>query len=149
MQRLPVRGRILCSRRERAVSYIRTQIFLRVRKPLLTPTPWAPEHRKSSYVIRILSPLLPLLVAVSMPAIAVAGNADSAALALDNVRLVDADRDRVSAARCVRIEGTQLVRIVRSGARACRRDATVIDLGGRFVLPGLIDMHAHLTLGPL
>lgn len=100
-------------------------------------------------MIRTLSHLFLLLVAASMPDSALAGNAASAALALDNVRLVDADRDRVSAARCVRIEGALVVRIAGRGARACRRDATVIDLGGRFLLPGLIDMHAHLTLGPL
>ncbi len=100
-------------------------------------------------MIRILFHLFLLLFAASMPDIALAGKANSAALALDNVRVVDADRDRVSAARCVRIEGSLVVRIARSGARACRRDATVIDLGGRFLLPGLIDMHAHLTLGPL
>ena len=100
-------------------------------------------------MIRIRSPLFLLLVATSLPGTALAGNVESAALALDNVRLVEADRDRVSTARCVRIEGTQVVRIARSGARACRRDARVIDLGGRYLLPGLIDMHAHLTLGPL
>lgn len=98
---------------------------------------------------RIVAQLFLLLVAVSMPDIALPGTAASPSLALDNVRVVDAKRDRVSGPRCVRIEGSSVVRIARTGSPACRRDATVIDLGGRFLLSGLIDMHAHLTLGPL
>lgn len=36
-------------------------------------------------------------------------------------------------------------RITEVGAGAADRDATVVDLDGRFVLPGLIDMHVHLV----
>jgi imidazolonepropionase-like amidohydrolase len=80
---------------------------------------------------------------------AVAAEPPSAALALDSVRLVDAERNRVGARRCVRIEGDRIARIDRAGHPRCRRDAHVHDLAGRYLVPGLIDMHAHLTLGPL
>jgi len=49
----------------------------------------------------------------------------------------------------VRIEGDHITSISRPGSRRCSRDAQVHDLGGRYLLPGLIDMHAHHTLGPL
>lgn len=71
------------------------------------------------------------------------------ALALDGVRVVDVEHGRSGTPRCVRIEDGVIVRIARPGARACRRDAVVVLSAGQYLLPGLIDMHAHLSLGPL
>lgn len=71
------------------------------------------------------------------------------ALSLDNVRIIDAEQDRVSEPRCLRIENRLIAAISNAGDPHCRRDSQVHDLTGRFVMPGLIDMHAHLTLGPL
>jgi imidazolonepropionase-like amidohydrolase len=71
------------------------------------------------------------------------------AMALDHVRIVDVEQGRSGVPRCVRIEQTRIVGITRTGSRACQRDAKVIDLAGCYLMPGLIDMHAHLTLGPL
>lgn len=88
--------------------------------------------------------LLFLLLIVVAP-----GAAAAAALSLDAVRLVDVERGRSSALRCVRIEAARIVAITRAGAARCRRHAQVYELSGRYLLPGLIDMHAHLTLGPL
>lgn len=70
-------------------------------------------------------------------------------LALDEVHIVDAEHDRVTPRTCVRIEGKRITHIADAGDPTCRRDARRIDLHGRYLLPGLIDMHAHLTLGPL
>lgn len=71
------------------------------------------------------------------------------ALSLDNVRTIDAEHDRVSEPRCLRIENRRIALISNAGDPNCRRDSQVHDLTGRFVMPGLIDMHAHLTLGPV
>jgi imidazolonepropionase-like amidohydrolase len=65
------------------------------------------------------------------------------------VRIVDAERGQFSPPRCVRIEGAHIADITRSGSRRCQRGAMILDLDGRYLLPGLIDMHAHLSLGPL
>lgn len=70
-------------------------------------------------------------------------------LVLDGVQLVEAEHNRLTAPRCVRIEGKRVASIANAGDKACLRDARVIDLRGRYMMPGLIDMHAHLTLGPL
>jgi imidazolonepropionase-like amidohydrolase len=91
----------------------------------------------------VLSPLL------AIPAAAGAESASGQALALDNVRLVDARHDQVGPPRCVRIEADRIVHITRAGSRRCTSGALRHDLAGRYLIPGLIDMHAHLTLGPL
>lgn len=71
------------------------------------------------------------------------------ALALDNVHIVEAEQNRTGTPKCVRVEGKRVTRIDAAGSESCRRDARVVDLHGRYLMPGLIDMHAHLTLGPL
>ncbi|QDH71206.1 amidohydrolase family protein [Marilutibacter alkalisoli] len=100
-------------------------------------------------------PSLPWLTAAAALAasVAVAPAASVArpsnAIALDNVRIVDVERARSAAPRCVRVEDGRIVRIARPASRSCRRDADTVDMQGRYLMPGLIDMHAHLTLGPL
>lgn len=89
-----------------------------------------------------------LLASVLLPAMADARPTDGA-LALDNVHIVDAEHNRTTGMRCVRIERGRLIRITDAGNSACQRNARVVDLQGRYLMPGLIDMHAHLTLGPL
>jgi len=72
-----------------------------------------------------------------------------AAIALDGIHVVDTAKGRILQNRCVRIEGERIVAITRAGSRRCLRDAAVQDLEDRYLMPGLIDTHAHLTLGPL
>lgn len=88
---------------------------------------------------------------LSSTLLAMPANAQAAgdALALDGVHIVEAEHDRVTAPRCVRIEGGRLARIADAGDRACLRGARIVDLHGRYLMPGLVDMHAHLALGPL
>ena len=95
-----------------------------------------------------------ILATLLSPSIAPSGPADTlpalgGALALDNVHIVDAEHGRVSAPVCVRIEGRRLASIAGAGDPACLRAAHAIDLPRRYLLPGLVDMHAHLTLGPV
>jgi len=101
-------------------------------------------------------PLLAILLSASLlAATAHAQSVDvvpaitSEALALDQVHLVDAERDRATAPRCVRIERGLLARIAEAGDPGCLQDARRIDLRGRYLMPGLVDMHAHHTLGPV
>lgn len=89
------------------------------------------------------------LACVLAPAPAHAAPTDGDLLALDNVHIVEADDNRISVRRCVRVQGTRIAIITAAGEPACLRDARAVDLQGRYLMPGLIDMHAHLTLGPL
>lgn len=70
-------------------------------------------------------------------------------IALNDVHVVDTALGRVVGDRCVRVEGDRIVMVTEAGSRRCLHDARVLELAGRYVMPGLIDMHAHLTLGPV
>ncbi len=93
---------------------------------------------------------LPITLACCLlaPALA-AAQPGNGTLALDNVRIIEAEHNRASTPRCVRVEGQRIARIAAAGDDACRRDAHTLDLQQRYLMPGLIDMHAHLTLGPM
>ncbi len=99
----------------------------------------------------MISRIHPWLVAALLCSLSVADAREGTApaLALDAVRIIDTERGRVDKARCLRIENNRIVTVTPAGDQDCRRDARVRELAGRYVLPGLIDMHAHLTLGPL
>jgi imidazolonepropionase-like amidohydrolase len=61
-----------------------------------------------------------------------------------NVRVWDGTSDRALTGRSVLVEGRLIVKI---GAQVeARPDATVIEGGGRFLMPGIIDAHTHLAL---
>ena len=59
-------------------------------------------------------------------------------------RLIDGESDRPVTERTIRVDGETIVGIER-GYASPGADDTVIDLRDRTVLPGLMDMHVHLT----
>jgi len=92
--------------------------------------------------LRIRVNLLTLfLIAAALPA-------HAGVLAIDGVRVVDTRQGTVSDPQCVRVQDTRIATIRPAGDAGCRRNATIVDGANRFLMPGLIDMHAHLTLGP-
>ncbi len=98
---------------------------------------------------RICPWLAPILVCWLSGAIAGVIKDTGAPLALDDVRIVNTAGGQVTNDRCVRIQGNKIVAVTEAGSRRCRSNARIVELAGRYVMPGLIDMHAHLTLGPL
>ena len=69
--------------------------------------------------------------------------AEPAQVLFTNVRIFDGVKDRLTAGS-VLVEGNLIKGV---GARVyARDDATVIDGGGRTLMPGLIDGHAHLMI---
>lgn len=58
--------------------------------------------------------------------------------------LFDGRSDRLLGPHTVRVESGRIV-AVESGRQPAPRDATVHDLAGHTLLPGLIDLHTHLT----
>src|ERR1700687_1351561 len=70
--------------------------------------------------------------------------ADTADLVLVNGKIVTVD-DRFSITQAVAIAGQRIVAVGSTAdmRKLARADARVIDVGGRTVIPGLIDNHAH------
>ena len=60
-----------------------------------------------------------------------------------NTRIIDGTGKPVTAARDILIERGRIARIAPAG-RLSSDKAHLLDAGGRFVIPGLIDLHAHL-----
>src|SRR5262249_18520929 len=61
-------------------------------------------------------------------------------------RLIDGKTDRPVSPAVILIENDKIVQV---GSRvSVPADAKVIDLGGATILPGLIDVHDHLTFVP-
>ena len=92
-------------------------------------------------------PALGLLLSLLTPSTHAAAAAQ--AISLDQVQIIDTAQGLVSEPRCLRIKGSRIALVTAAGAPACTRRSTVHDLTGRYLMPGLIDMHAHLTLGPV
>ena len=60
-----------------------------------------------------------------------------------NARLVMKGQDRLKAGYCVLVEGNYITAVTQEPL-VCD-DATVIDVGEKTLMPGLIDAHAHVT----
>ncbi|HEX6886029.1 MAG TPA: amidohydrolase family protein [Planctomycetota bacterium] len=66
------------------------------------------------------------------------------ALAIENVTVVPMDREAVEADRTVVVRDGKIVALGPAGAVAVPEDARRIDGRGRFLMPGLSDMHVHV-----
>jgi imidazolonepropionase-like amidohydrolase len=88
-----------------------------------------------------------LLVALTVLALPAAGASEPIELgqvAVTDVSILPMDRDVVLRAQTVLITGGRITAIGPSDAVTVPASARVIDGSGRFLLPGLSDMHAHL-----
>ena len=64
-------------------------------------------------------------------------------LAIWNVSVVPMDSARVLPGRTVLVQGGRIVQIARAGARPARACWIVVNGTGKYLLPGLADMHVH------
>lgn len=100
-------------------------------------------------MISRIHPRLVFIALVLAGAFSGASAAPGTATALNDINVVDATKGRIMENRCVRIERGRIVAVTEAGNRRCLDDATVKKLDDRYLIPGLIDTHAHLTIGPL
>jgi imidazolonepropionase-like amidohydrolase len=91
--------------------------------------------------------LLAAIVALTVAALSAAPS-QTRAVVLDNVRIIDGtgaapiDKGRIV------IDGDRIARIGSLAAVAIPANAETIDLAGRTVIPGLIDLHFHIESDP-
>lgn len=85
-----------------------------------------------------------LLIGCRAPQIPIEGPA----LVLQDVTVIDGTGQSPQPNRTVVIQGDRIVAIDRAGAFRFSDEAEVLNLAGHFLLPGFIDMHAHVTILP-
>jgi imidazolonepropionase-like amidohydrolase len=87
-----------------------------------------------------------IAIAVSLAALfSSVGAAEAAVIYIRAGHLVDTVNGRVRSDQVILVEDDRIVRVAASGDVQIPTDAAIIDLSGQTVLPGLIDMHDHLT----
>ena len=92
-----------------------------------------------------------LTVALSAAAVPVAGTLTSPqprAVVLDNVRVIDGTGAAPIEDARVIIEGDRIAQIGPANSVALPADADRLDLSGRTIVPGLIDLHFHIETDP-
>jgi hypothetical protein len=65
-----------------------------------------------------------------------------APLLIRNARVIDGTGNPVGTPQDLLVQGGRIASIVPAGTRAAPA-ADTLDAGGRFILPGLMDLHAH------
>lgn len=71
---------------------------------------------------------------------------EASSLALRNVTVIDATGAPARAGMTVSIAGSRIQSVVPTSAAALGPNVQVIEAAGKFLIPGLWDMHAHFTL---
>jgi imidazolonepropionase-like amidohydrolase len=84
-------------------------------------------------MLKTFASLLPLFLSLAM----------AQQLVLTHVTVIDATGARAQPDMSVTITGNRISAIGRSGQSAAPRDAQVVDATGKFLIPGLWDMHVH------
>lgn len=83
---------------------------------------------------------LPLLTALAITTVTI--RAESPVLAITAVNVVDVLTGRIVPDSTVLVTGDTITSVTQHGTAP--RDARIVDGGGKFLIPGLWDMHAHI-----
>ena len=94
-----------------------------------------------------------MLASLSLAVTAIAATTDStprqsAVHAFENVSVIPMDRERVLERHTVVVEGDRIVALGASSRVKVPQGAVRIDGTGKFLIPGLAEMHAHIPPGP-
>ena len=89
---------------------------------------------------------LTLLALGALAACQTIGSPQPVSVAITNVTVIDPETKTVSAGRTVYVDGDRIIHIRPSRERRRYAAARIIDGSGKFLIPGLMDMHVHLFL---
>lgn len=96
-----------------------------------------------TFFLRIATSIL----LIGMVFIALPAQAADAALILNHASVIDVDTGNIQSDVAISIGGDRIVDIVPSAKLRAPKTARVIDATGKFVIPGLWDMHVHTIFG--
>ena len=110
--------------------------------------------RKQRFAFALLAAATAFMAVLNVPASAQANPVAGASPAGAKRTLIraghvlDVKSGKLADGQTIVIVGETIQSIAPSGSVAAQRDDTVIDLASMTVLPGLIDVHTHLTMNP-
>ena len=105
----------------------------------------SPEARETSGLRnRVLAILATILLTV-LPPLTSAAPQTQKVLILDHIAVIDVTGGPALSDRVVVIRGDSIVAVAKSGSIAIPKGAQVIDGRGKFLIPGLWDMHTHIA----
>ena len=87
------------------------------------------------------------LVILSLATIVVPSSAADPILAFRHVNVIDATGSPVRPDMTVLVEGQRIVDLGKSGDVQIPKGAKIVDAAGKFLIPGLWDMHVHTIFG--
>ncbi|MFA0813673.1 amidohydrolase family protein [Microbulbifer epialgicus] len=96
--------------------------------------------------IKRISALVVLFIAFNSYALAAENKAGQ--VLLINANIVDVKSLKIDEKQSILIEGNKIKRIASTKKLSKMRGASVVDLDGKFVIPGLIDAHVHHATDP-
>jgi imidazolonepropionase-like amidohydrolase len=109
--------------------------------------PTCPLPTRSSLVIAILA-VWPVIAAAQAPELSLASLPSAPKrVAIVDVSVVPMDRERILAHQTVVVEGGRIVAMGPAAATRIPSDAMRVRGQGKFLAPGLVDMHAHFAPG--
>ena len=125
-----------------AFEAVSTQIFYQENKDITMQ-----NRRRFSFVTLVL---LLTLVRVSIPARSILQTTQPASLVFVNGKIWTAD-DKLRWATAIALSGNKVLAVgdEKTARRFINKDTRVIDLKGRFVMPGINDSHIHFLGGSL
>lgn len=91
-------------------------------------------------------PLLALITLATAPAAAIQAPPAGRDLAISRVAVVDVERGRILPDQVVLVRGNRIVSVQPAATASVPAGAELLDGTGRFLIPGLWDMHVHLHL---
>ena len=102
------------------------------------------------YVDSVLNPGgIAVLLAVAGPVGAAGGRqATPAPIVITNVNVLPMDRERVLAGQTLVVEDGRISRMGRAGTVPIPAGARTVDGAGKYLMPGLVDVHVHLASNP-
>jgi imidazolonepropionase-like amidohydrolase len=95
------------------------------------------------------STALLMCAAFAFPGVTTTRSAAQQSLVLSDVTVIDGTGEAPRANRTVIITGDRIARIVDASVSTVPKGARVIQARGKFLIPGLWDMHVHLTASAL
>ncbi len=113
---------------------------------LLAPAAAAPLPGPSSSWV---TPATPVIGAVRVaPAGPAAPAPDSTSFALEHVTVIDGTGAAPEPDRTILVREGRIVAVFPTGSRSLPQGTRTENLSGRWVIPGIVDAHVHLTGGP-